>query len=151
MYPALIVFVFAVSLVAPNARAQGAPTTDTLLTWRTYGDDRAARVRVFPCPDEDRPRTVVVDEQAEASGGPVTDEARFFAETVGRTLGFDPAGATFVFRYTAAAFTPGAADDGKALLLRATFRRDDSGDLGTPSWRVITRDVLEELTDRAFR
>ncbi len=133
------------------AHAQGEPETDTLLTWRTYGDERAARVRIFPSTDEDRPRTVVVDERAETGGAPVTDEARFFAETVGRTLGFDPAGATFVFRYTAAAFTPGADDEGKALLLRATFRRDDSGDLGSPSWRVITREALDELTDRAFR
>ncbi len=149
--PALLALAVLLLALPDAAHAQGEPTTDTLLTWRTYGDERAARIRVFPTADEDRPRAVVVDERAETGGAPVTDEARFFAETVGRTLGFDPAGATFVFRYTAAAFTPGADDRGKVLFLRATFRRDGSGDLGSPSWRVITREALDELTDRAFR
>lgn len=124
---------------------------DTVLAWNSYHTDRQARVRVFLADDDARPYTAVIDEQAENPGAPVTDEVRYLAETVGRTLGFDPAAATFVFRFTAASFTPDGRDAGKVLLVRATFRRTDSGDLGTPSWRVITREALDDLTDRAFR
>ncbi len=136
-------------LLPPETHAQGA-TLDTLLAWRSYSDTRQARVRVYPCDDDQRPRTVVVDDPAE-NGGLVTDEIRYFAELVGRALRFDPAEATFVLRYTAAAFTPGSDDRGRALLLRATFRRTDSGELGPPSWRVITAEALEDLTDRQLR
>ena len=121
--------------------------TDTLLTWRSYSHERSARVRIFSCDDEARPHTVVVDERAESAGGPVTDEVRYVAEVVGRTFGFDPAEATFVFRFTAESFTAGEGDGGKAVLL---FRRTSSGELGSPSWRVLSRDALDELTDRAL-
>jgi hypothetical protein len=142
-------------LLAP-AGASGQPLLssgallDTVVTWETYTAPRHARVRLYAADDERRPRTVVVDDPAE-NGGLVTDEVRFFAETAGRLLRFDPAGATFVFRYTAGSFAPGADEGGRVLLLRATFTRADSGDLGTPSWRVITREALEELTDRQLR
>jgi hypothetical protein len=144
---ALLLFALLAS-AAPDLRAQ--PLADTLLTWQSYSDDRSARVRLFRCDDADRPHTVVVDERAESAGGPVTDEVRYVAETIGRTLGFDPATATFVFRFTAAGFAPDADDEGKALLLRATFRRGASGDLNAPSWRVLSRDALAELTDRVL-
>ena len=137
-----------VAAAAPGLDAQ--PLVDTLLTWQSYSNARSARVRLYRCDDEDRPRTVVVDERAESAGGPVTDEVRYVAETIGRTFGFDPVAATFVFRFTAAGFAPGAPDDGKALLLRATFRRGASGALSAPSWRVLSRDALAELTDRAL-
>jgi hypothetical protein len=127
------------------------PQADTLLSWRSYADERNARIRLYHSGDEDRPRTVVVDEQAGSTGGPVTDEVRYVAETIGRTFGFDPAAATFVFRFTAASFVPGADEGRKVLLLRATFRRASSGDLGAPFWRVLSRDELEDLTDRALR
>lgn len=148
----LVRFLLLLALVAglsvPGPRAQ--PLTDTLLAWRSYSHDRTARVRLFRCDDDDRPHTVVVDERADSAGGPVTDEVRYVAETIGRTFGFDPATATFVFRFTAAGFAPGAHDDGKALLIRATFRRGASGDLDAPTWRVLSRDALAELTDRAL-
>ena len=137
-------------LLAPGALAQGAPLQDSVLTWRTYSDSRAARVRVFASDDERRPRTVVVDDRAE-NGAPVTDEAAFLADLVGRTLGFDPVAATFVFRYTPASFADDAPEHGKTLLLRATFRRTSSGGLGSPDWRVILPDALDELTDRGLR
>jgi hypothetical protein len=123
---------------------------DTVLSWETYGSPRRARVRVFAADDERRPRTVVVEEQA-SDHDPVTDDVRFFVETVGRRLGIDPAETTFVFRYTASSFQEGASDTRRSLLLRATFRRAESGELGPPSWRVITRDGLEDLTSRQVR
>jgi hypothetical protein len=136
-----------VTLAAAPAPAQIA---DTLLVWRTYGSEARAHVRVFPSDDDARPLTAVVDELAENRGGLVTDDARFLAETLGRSLGHDPAGITFVFRFSAASFTEGARPGGKTLLLRATFTRTRTGRLSPPQWRVINRAELAELTDRAF-
>ncbi|MDX1419690.1 MAG: hypothetical protein R3181_06960 [Rubricoccaceae bacterium] len=137
-------------LVSSVPRLAAQPLADTLITWRGYSQEREARVRLFASGDERRPHTVVVDERADGARSPVTDEVRYVAETIGRTFGFDPVAATFVFRFTAAAFVPAAEDGGKALLLRATFRRGASGDLNAPSWRVLSRDALAELTDRAL-
>ena len=143
-------------LLAMGARAQAPgpdasnPVHDAEMTWRTYAAERAARVRVFLCDDERRPRTVVVDERA-ANGGVVTDEAQYLADLVGRELGFDPTAATFVFRFTPASFVADAPERGKTLLLRATFGRTTTGALASPTWRVIDGDGLAELTDRAMR
>jgi hypothetical protein len=128
----------------PAGAATEIAYADTLLGWRTYSEDAAARVQVLASADEDRPYTVVVD-QLPDQPALVTDDARFVAETVARTFGYDPVFATVVFRFTAASFE---ADEDRALLLRATFRRSKSGALGSPSWRVISRDELADLTDR---
>ncbi|HIG75627.1 MAG TPA: hypothetical protein EYQ24_13930 [Bacteroidetes bacterium] len=140
-------------LLAPLAMAQGAPLHDREVTWRSYdvGHERSARVRVFACEDERRPHTVVIDDRAGNGRQPVTDEAPYVAETIAREIGFDPTAATFVFRFTEGSFVDGGTDRGKALLVKATFRRTASGSLGSPSWRVISPDALEDLTDRAMR
>ena len=136
----LVVSLFSTALAAQPA--------DTLLTWQTYGREGVARVQTFASNDEDRPLTVVVDEQAD-SPILVTDDVRFFVETFGRGVGVDPTEATFVFRFSGASFDADAGDD-KVLLLRATFSRTKAGRLGSPFWRVVTRDELAELTDRAL-
>ena len=137
-------------VLAAASSAQTNPTHDETLSWRTYAATREARVRVFLCDDEARPRTVVIDDRA-SNSGVLTDEAQYVADLIGRELGFDPAEATYVFRFTPASFHADASDRGKTLLLRATFRRSRSGALGAPSWRVITSDALADLTDRALR
>ena len=138
----------ALLVCAGLADAQPQPLQDREVTWKAYAADRAARVRVFAIDDERRPHTIVVDDRA-SNGGPITDEAQFVADLVGREVGVDPTTATFVFRFTPAAFAEGARERGKTLLLRATFRRTRSGGLGSPDWRVLTTDALDELTDRA--
>jgi len=138
----------ALLLGADLADAQTQPLQDQEVSWRAYAAQRAARVRVFAAEDEQRPHTIVVDDRA-SNGGPITDEAQFVADLVGREVGVDPTAATFVFRFTPSAFAEGAQDRGKTLLLRATFRRTQSGGLGSPNWRVLTPDGLDELTDRA--
>lgn len=149
----LFPIVLLLALLAPAASAQGEPLHDREISWRSYdlGHDRSARVRVFACDDERRPHTVVIDDRAENGRTPVTDEAPYVAETVAREIGFDPTEATFVFRFTEGSFVEGGSDRGKALLVKATFRRNPSGSLAAPSWRVISPDVLEDLTDRAMR
>ncbi|MGB3543307.1 hypothetical protein [Rubrivirga sp.] len=134
-------------LAAPITAAQD---YDEIVTWRTYASERMARVRVFASEDERRPRTVVVDDHA-SNPTVVTDEAQYVADVIGRTIGFDPVEATFVFRFTAAAFVEDASARGKTLLLKAVFRRTSTGALGSPDWRVISSDALEDLTDRAMR
>ncbi len=147
---ALAGLLLAAGASAPTAAAQAGPTHDQTLDWRTYAATRQARVRVFLADDERRPRTVVLDDQA-SNAGALTDEAQFLADLVGRELGFDPVEATFVFRFTPAAFVADAPERGKTLLLRATFQRTSSGALGAPTWRVLSSDELEEMTDRALR
>ena len=137
----------ALAVLPPTARAQ---THDQEMSWRTYSSERSARVRVFPIEDERRPRTVVIDDRASNSEA-ITDEAVFIADLVGRELGFDPVEATFVFRFTPAAFDADAPERGKTLRLRATFSRTASGALGAAQWRVISPDEMERLTDRALR
>lgn len=141
---ALTVFLLGATL----ADAQTQPLLDQEVSWRAYTAERSARVRVFAANDERRPHTIVVDDRA-SNSGPITDEAQFVADLVGREVGVDPTEATFVFRFSPSAFAEGASDRGKTLLLRATFRRTRSGGLGSPDWRVLTRDGLDELTDRA--
>ncbi len=135
-------------LLLLTSTALAAQPADTLLTWQTYGKEGVARVQTFEANDEDRPLTVVVDERAE-NPVLVTDDVGYFVETYGRSVGVDPAEATFVFRFTGRSFEADGPDD-KMLLLRATFTRTKAGRLGSPSWRVITRDELAELTDRAL-
>lgn len=149
----VLLLLSAVLLAAPIAVAQDVERHDGDVTWRSYeaGGSRTARVRVFPTDDERRPRTVIVDDRAANGRTPITDEAPFLAETIGRELGFDPTEATFVFRFTEAAFVDGGSDRGKALLVKATFRRTASGSLGAPAWHLLTPEALEDLTDRQMR
>ena len=137
-----------VLLVALSAGAQ-AQAIDTLFTWKTYDAESVTRVRVFASEDEDRPITAVVDELAENEGAAVTDDVRYFVDTFGRAFGFDPVEITFVFRFSGASFSADGTDD-KQVLLRATFRRTSTGNLGSPSWRLLSRDELSDLTDRAL-
>ncbi len=125
-----------------------AQTADREITWRTYAAERSARVRVFPSDNERRPTTIVLDDR-HTNGGPITDDATFVADLVARELSIDPTNATFVFRFTPASFSGDASENGKTLLLRATFGRTGSGALSSPSWRVLTDDGLDDLLDRA--
>ncbi len=146
MHPRLLLLsLLAFGLIAWPLAAQPA---DTLFAWQTYGRDAQARVQTFASEDDRRPHTVVVDEMPE-NESLVTDDARYFVDTLGRAVGLDPTEATFVFRLSGRSFHADAGDD-KTLLLRATFNRTKAGNLGSPSWRVLTRDELAELTDRAL-
>ena len=142
----LFVLLFA-ALAATDATAQSG--VDEVITWRSYSAERSAHIRIFDSGNSGRPYTVVVDEANDGAAGPVTDEARYVAETIGRTFGFDPIEAFFVFRFEIGSAT-GASAGNKILLLRVTFRRGASGDLGAPSWRVISAETLSNLTDRAL-
>ncbi len=144
--PILLVLLIASAALAVTPHA--ATPTDTLFTWQTYGQDARVRVQTFASDDDKRPHTIVVDELA-SNNDLVTDDVRYFVDTLGRSLGLDPTQATFVFRFNGQSFEEDAGD-GKTLLLRATFNRTKSGTMGSPSWRLLTRDELANLTDRAL-
>ena len=145
----LLLFAFALSFAAPASAQHRSVPSDTVITWRTYARAVEVPIQVFTAESDRRPYTIVLDDRAEY-GALLTTDARFFAETVGRGLGVDPAEATFVFRYSAASFSEGEDPGRRALLVRATFSRNRSGTLAAPTWRLITRDELSDLTDRAM-
>lgn len=134
---------------APSASAQA--LSDTLFSWNGYGKTGRCKIATYPSAEDDaRTRTFVVRELGDNAGPSTLADARYLAEQVGRTVGVDPADAYWVFHWGAFSFEDGA-DANKELFLRATFRRTATGDLSTPSWRVVSREDVEEMTDRRFR
>ena len=95
--------------------------------------------------------TVVIGERAENDGPSTTSDARHLAELIGRQLDVDPAQAYWIFHWGAFSYNGAQPNQRKELFLRATFRRTKNQSLGTPSWRVVTREEVEAYTDRQFR
>ena len=123
---------------------------DTMFTWRGYAQSGIARVQIYKNPaDVDRPRTLVVQEIAKNHGPSVVAELPYLAEEIGRSFSFDPAAAFWVLHWGAFSFED-AKQSKKELFLRATFKRTKSRKLSSPQWRVIEREEVEMLTDRAF-
>lgn len=137
------------SLTATPAFADAA-RIDTVFSWRGYGQTGTVRVAVYSNPaDEDRPTTVVLRELAENAGPSCLEDARFLIEQVSRAFGIDPEAAAWVFHW--GAFSYEGAQGRKSLFLRATVRRGRSGDLLAPSWRLVSHEDVEEMTDRGYR
>lgn len=138
------------ALLPAGLRAQ--PLADTLLTWQGYGRTSQCRVRIYPTPpDAERTHTVVLQELAANHGASTLDEATYLAERVGRHFDLDPALVYWIFHWGAFSFEGAAPDRRKELFLRATFRWTKRQTLGTPQWRVVTREEVEDYTDRLFR
>ena len=145
----LLLCLLALGLAAPAA---GQLVADTLFTWPAYARTGTCQLRIYQAPPgDDRTHTVVLRELAENRGPTTLDDARHLAEVIGRHYDLDPAAAYWVFHWGAFSFAPGAAERRKEIFLRATFRRTSTYNLGTPRWRVVTREDVEELTDRLFR
>ncbi len=145
------------------AAALAQPLADTVFAWQGYGQTSRCRVVVYPSGEneEARTRTIVVRELAGNTGASTLDDARFLVEQIGRTLGVEPASAYWVFHWGGFSFASGGdrgdgsdgdgGSGGKELFLRATFRATDRGRLTPPSWRVVSREDVEEITDRRYR
>ena len=120
---------------------------DRPLSWRSYtGRTHRATATVYANAGRDRERRPwsVVLVADPANRAPITDDAPFVADLVGRDLGADPARLAFLFRF-------GLDGDARPLTVRAAFRRSSSGRLGAPAWRVLSPDEVEDYTDRALR
>ena len=125
---------------------------DTIFTWQGYARTGSCHLRIYKtAPGEERTHTVVIREQAENDGPTTTSDARHLVELIGRQFDVDPAQAYWIFHWGAFSFAGAAPDKRKELFLRATFRRNKNQSLGTPLWRVVTREEVEAYTDRQFR
>ena len=118
------------------------------LVWRSYdGRARRATATLYGNANrhdaDERPYTVVLV-QGTGNPAPVTGDAVYLAEVVGRDLSVDPTRLAFLFRFA----TEGAE---RPLTVRATVRRSSSGGLTSPSWRVLSADEVEAYTDRQLR
>ncbi len=144
----LALLVVLLSLFAlSSASAQMAQSTfgDDPFTWQEYG-------RVATCDldihrdvagDEDRPHVAILTERADNEGPSVVDDLRYLAEQIGRTHDLDPAQVTWIVRWGAGAYE--GAEGGKEVVLQARFRRTKSGNLSTPSWKVLSRDQADDV------
>lgn len=162
----LAVSIALVSVLAAPTAAQGAEPVsipsakvhewqDYALTWRSYtggtrhatatlyGTRRSAPANASRFDAAERPYTVVIV-QGDGNRAPITDDAKYLAEIIGRDLGVSPVRLAFVYRFA----TEGA---DRPLSVRATFRLSSSGGLVSPSWRVLSPEEVEDYTDRQLR
>lgn len=129
------------------------PLTDTTVSWRSYSRTGTTDVRVYPGPpDDEETHTIVLRELAENRGPSTVEDLQYLADLVGRRLGIAPSKAYWVVHWGGFSFEGADRDRGgdKALFLRATFNRTESGNLGSPHWNVITETEVRELTDRRW-
>ena len=118
------------------------------LTWRSYnGGTRSATATLYGNTSrhdsDERPYTVVLV-QGEGNRAPITEDAKYLAEIIGRDLGVSPTRLAFLFRFA-------VEDTDRPLTIRATFRLSSSGNLMSPSWRVLSAEEVEDYTDRQLR
>ncbi|MAQ95637.1 MAG: hypothetical protein CMM84_19185 [Rhodothermaceae bacterium] len=118
------------------------------LTWRSYdGGTRSATATLYGNTSrhdsDERPYTVVLV-QGEGNRAPITEDAKYLAEIIGRDLGVSPTRLAFLFRFA-------VEDTDRPLTVRATFWLSSSGNLVSPSWRVLSTEEVEDYTDRQLR
>lgn len=135
----------------PPVRLPAATVADwqgRTVTWRSYdGRTRTATATVYGNEADDRadrPYTVVLADDA-TNREPITEDARFLADLVGRELGVDPVRLAFLFRFAL------EGERRQPLTVRATVRRSSAGRLVSPSWRVLSSEEVEDYTSRALR
>lgn len=139
------------AFISAAAPTHAQPMADTLFSWLDYGRTSSCRVQLFrTLEDEKRPHAIVLRELAENRGATTVADARHLVELIGRQFNVDPAAAYWIFHWGSFSFE-GAEAGKKEVLLRATFSRQRGGRLAAPSWRIVTRDEVEDLTDRLFR
>ncbi len=137
--------------VCPSVKVHAQLVSDTLFVWKGYGQTSTCRIRLYLSgADQKKPHTIVLGEIAANEGASTLDDVRHLVELAGRALDVDPEAAFWVFHW--GEFSHAGADDTpKEFFLRATFRRSDTGSLGAPFWRLVSRATVVEYTDRAFR
>ncbi|MEM8487807.1 MAG: hypothetical protein AAF564_19805 [Bacteroidota bacterium] len=140
---------FTVTLLFTTASA-GQPIADSLLVWEGYFSQGQTQVSIYPNPaDTSRPYTLVLRELATNKGPSTVDDLAYLAEEAGRSFQLDPSKVNWILHWGAFSFE-GAAKTRKEIFLRATFKRTKNRHLGRPQWRLVTREEVELLTDRAF-
>ena len=141
-----IVFWIAIGMSAADALAQ--PSVDTGFSWRSYAREGTTHVLVFPT-DPDDPTIVVLREVADNAGPSTINDIRHLVELIGREHGVDPTEAVWVIHWGSFSYRSAEASR-REVFLRATFRRNKSGSISAPSWRILSRAEVQELTGRHY-
>jgi hypothetical protein len=151
MFIVRLLLVSALGLL-PALPAAAQPQTDTTITWRSYSRTGTAQVAVYPGPpDDEETHTIVIKELARNRGPSTVDDFQYLADLVGRRLGVDPTMAYWVLHWGGFSFEGADPDADKALFLRATFNRTESGNLSSPYWDVVSATDVRALTDRRWK
>ncbi|HET6569071.1 MAG TPA: hypothetical protein VFG50_13985 [Rhodothermales bacterium] len=132
--------------------AEAQALVDTLFTWRGYHHSAHCRVQIYAAPRQDeRVYAVILKELADNDGPSTLADVEHLAEMIGRAFSIDPAHAYWILHWGAFSFAGADPGQKKEIFLRATFRWTKSRSLASPTWRVVTREEIEELTGRRFR
>ncbi len=144
----MLPFLLLMITVAPPANAQ--LLADTTFQWRSYSQIAECGVRIYHRPaEEDRQYTIVLREAAANRGPSTVADVEYLVREIGRRFGVDPAQAYWIFHWGAFSHPGGQGD--KSVFLRATFSRSGRLQLSSPRWDVVTREEVEEYTDRHFQ
>ena len=123
---------------------------DTLYSWQGYSKPAICGIQLYKNPPKSSKKyTVVLTELADNTGPTTTSEIGYLAEAIGRTYHFDPTMAFWVIHWGGFSFSS-AGKSNKELFIRATFRRTASQRIGAPQWKIISREDVENYTDRQF-
>ncbi len=124
---------------------------DTTVVWRGYTKKGVARVQLFTIAGStsERSSVVVLREMAENQGPSTITDFPYLAEEVGRSFQLDPTKAFWIIHWGSFSFK-NAQKSEKELFLRATFKRTKNQELSSPQWRLVDREYVEDLTDRAY-
>lgn len=145
-----ISFCLQLLIFVPLQPAAGQQVADSLFEWRGYIHPGKSRVRIYKTMnDKNRTHTVILQEIAQNKGPSVHDDLPYLVEEISRAYQLDASLVYWVLHW--GKFTFVDAKSSKELFLRATFKRKSNGQLGTPQWRLIRREDVEEMTDRQFR
>ena len=148
--PLLLLFFLVLGALPATAQL----VADTVFTWQDYARTSTCGVQIYRLPADgadDRTHAIVLRELAENRGPSIVADASYLAERVGRHFGVDPTSAFWIYHWGAFSFEGARERADKELFLRATFLRTKRRALGTPQWRILTREDVEAHTDRQFQ
>ncbi len=146
MFARIIVLFLGAATLFADSSAQ--PSVDTAFWWRSYAREGTTHVLIFPGRSDD-PSVVVLRELADNAGPSTLTDIRHLVELIGREHGVDPAEAIWVIHWGNFSYR-GAEASRREVFLRATFRRNKSGAVSAPSWRILNRDEVRDLTARHY-
>ena len=145
-------FALLVLALAPAAAAQLVPaeiTTATYrewrqkpLAWERRGVRHTVPASLYANDGRDRARRPYTVALADDGPGPIAaHEAQDVAGAVSDSLGVPVGQLALLFRYDLG--------EGRGVLtIRCTLSEREDGRLGSPSWRVLTREEVEDYTNR---
>lgn len=148
----VLTLLFTLALIIPVPISLAQPVVDTTIVWRGYTKKGIAEVQLFSIAgtSSERSKVVIIREIADNQGPSTITDFPYLAEEVGRSFQLDPVQAFWIIHWGSFSFKNAQKAD-KEFFLRATFKRRKNQELGSPQWRLVDREYVEDLTDRAFK